>query len=107
MGWDGALRHHGAGGAGRGPASRVPPTQILLMVQNLLADRFKLAVHWEKREQPIYALTFSRSDRALGPRLRRAEADCDTRVAQIPANATARPMVCGMEARPAVRWGEP
>jgi bla regulator protein blaR1 len=82
---------------GTGPAPRVPPNQMLLMVQNLLADRFKLVVHWEKREQPIYALRFARPDRALGPRLRRAETDCDTRVAQIPANATQRPMVCGME----------
>lgn len=45
---------------GKGPAPRVPPDEILRMVQNLLADRFKLAVHWEKHAQPIYALTFRR-----------------------------------------------
>lgn len=32
-------------------------SQILLMLQSLLADRFKLAMHRETREQPVYNLT--------------------------------------------------
>lgn len=80
-----------------GSASPVAPDRMLLMVQTLLADRFMLRVRWEKREQPIYALTFVRPDRTLGPRLRRADADCDTRVARAPVEATQRPMICGME----------
>jgi len=78
-------------------AARVTPDRMLLMVQNLLVDRFTLVVHWEKREQPIYTLTFAKAGQVLGPKLRRADADCDTRSSRIPANAAARPVVCGME----------
>jgi uncharacterized protein (TIGR03435 family) len=35
------------------------------MVQELLADRFKLAVHWETKELPVYALAVAKG----GPRL--------------------------------------
>jgi uncharacterized protein (TIGR03435 family) len=31
--------------------------QMRLMMQSLLADRFKLAVHWEKKEMPVYTLS--------------------------------------------------
>jgi hypothetical protein len=31
--------------------------QMRLMMQSLLADRFKLAVHFETKEEPVYALT--------------------------------------------------
>ena len=34
--------------------------QLLLMLQSLLADRFKLAVHRETRELPVYGLTSAR-----------------------------------------------
>jgi uncharacterized protein (TIGR03435 family) len=81
------------------------PDQMLQMLQNLLADRFKLVSHRDKREQPIYALTFARSDRALGPQLRRADADCDTRAARIPPDATERAMVCGLEGGPGRAMG--
>ena len=47
-----------------------------LMMQRMLADRFQLAVHTERRELPIYALTMARSDRRLGPRIRTAAIDC-------------------------------
>jgi uncharacterized protein (TIGR03435 family) len=50
--------------------------QAQLMMQRLLADRFRLAVHTERRELPIYVLTVARSDRRLGPRLRTAALDC-------------------------------
>ena len=78
-------------------AARGTPDRMLLMLQRVLADRFKLAVHWEKREQTIYVLRFANPSRVLGPKLRRADADCDTRVAQIPPTTTPRPLVCGME----------
>jgi bla regulator protein blaR1 len=50
---------------------------LQLMMQRVLAERFKLAVHTETREIPIYALTLARSNRALGPKMRPAVTDCD------------------------------
>jgi uncharacterized protein (TIGR03435 family) len=47
------------------------------MLRALLADRFKLVVHTEVREAPIYALVVARSDGRLGPQLRRATIDCE------------------------------
>jgi uncharacterized protein (TIGR03435 family) len=37
------------------------------MFQQLLADRFKLAVHWETRELPVYALIVARKGPKLQP----------------------------------------
>ena len=39
--------------------------QMQAMFQQLLADRFKLSVHWETRELPVYALVVAKS----GPKL--------------------------------------
>jgi len=47
-----------------------------LLLQSLLEDRFKLKVHRESRDMPRYALVLARSDRALGPQLKRADVDC-------------------------------
>lgn len=44
-----------------------------LMLQTLLAQRFKLAVHHERKDMPVYALVLARRDRRLGPKLRRSE----------------------------------
>ncbi len=45
-----------------------PPGPAQLMLQRLLAERFKLIVHTEKRELPIYALTLGKEgDSRLGP----------------------------------------
>lgn len=49
---------------------------VMPMVQNLLADRFKLKVHKETRELPIFALTFARADHAFGPKLHASSTDC-------------------------------
>jgi uncharacterized protein (TIGR03435 family) len=43
------------------PPSGADPTQYWLMWQTLLADRFKLRLHRETRELPIYDLTVARS----------------------------------------------
>jgi uncharacterized protein (TIGR03435 family) len=48
-----------------------PKDQIPLMLQALLADRFKLKVHRETRELQIYALIFLKDD----PKLEKVEGD--------------------------------
>jgi uncharacterized protein (TIGR03435 family) len=46
-----------------------PPPQMLLMIRTLLADRFKLVMHNEQREFPIYKLVMARADNQLGPNI--------------------------------------
>jgi uncharacterized protein (TIGR03435 family) len=46
------------------------------MWRTLLADRMKLAAHYETREQASYDLVFARSDKRLGPGLKPASIDC-------------------------------
>jgi bla regulator protein blaR1 len=61
-------------------ATTIGPTadaQMRLMVQRMLADRFQLKAHWEKREMPVYLLTIARPDGRPGPGLTlKSEADC-------------------------------
>jgi uncharacterized protein (TIGR03435 family) len=49
-------------------ASKVGPGELPLMIQSLLEDRFKLKVHHETRELPVYALVADKN----GPRLKLA-----------------------------------
>ena len=44
--------------------------QFRLMAQALLADRFELAIHFETRQAPVFALVLSKAGK-LGPNLRR------------------------------------
>jgi uncharacterized protein (TIGR03435 family) len=57
-------------------SSNVPVQQIRLMLQNLLADRFHLRVHYETRQAPIYRLGLANRGGTLGKQLRRSDADC-------------------------------
>jgi len=45
--------------------------ELMRMLQTLLADRFKLALHHEQKEQPVYALVPGRN----GPKLRPSEGE--------------------------------
>jgi uncharacterized protein (TIGR03435 family) len=49
--------------------------QMQQMLRALLAERFKLAVHTESREMPVYALVVARQDK-LGPKLTKSESNC-------------------------------
>lgn len=52
------------------------PDDVLIALQQLLADRFSLVARRETRELPIYALVVARSDGRLGPQLKRSTVDC-------------------------------
>ena len=53
------------------------PAQMRLMVQRMLAERFQLKAHWEKREMPVYLMTMARPDGLPGPGMTlKSEADC-------------------------------
>jgi len=58
--------------------------QTQAMMRTLLADRFKLVAHYDKREQTTYNLTVARPDRRLGPQLRPITVDCDKAPPQPP-----------------------
>jgi bla regulator protein blaR1 len=53
----------------KAPMTKVTKDQMRLMMQSLLANRFKLAVHFETRDQPVLALGLAKAG-ARGPRLR-------------------------------------
>jgi uncharacterized protein (TIGR03435 family) len=64
--------------------------QIRLMMQSLLEDRFKLVVHWETREVPIFALTLAKPGKT-GPLLKPHPSDssCSTESTTKPSAASA------------------
>jgi uncharacterized protein (TIGR03435 family) len=94
------------------PAPPGTPGPMQMMLRTLLADRFKLKVHRETRELPIYALLVARSDGKLGPQLRPASVDCAALAAArgrggpplAPPQPGERPM-CGMRIGPGVMSG--
>jgi uncharacterized protein (TIGR03435 family) len=53
-----------------------PPSTGMLMLQSLLEERFKLKVHSEVRDIPIYALVTAHSPARPGPNLARSNVDC-------------------------------
>ena len=53
------------------------PGPLQLMIRSLLAERFKLVVHNETKDSPIYALIVARSDGRLGPELKKSVTDCE------------------------------
>src|SRR5262249_45994631 len=78
-----------------------------LMLRSLLADRFKLAVHHETRDMPIYALVLARADGKLGPKIHTSDVDCAALGAARgrggPSPAPPQPgdrMMCGMRMAP-------
>jgi uncharacterized protein (TIGR03435 family) len=67
-------------------------TQLKMqMLQTLLADRFKLSVHHETRDGPIYSLVLANRDGRLGAQLRRSDVDCNALLARGRATTAAPP----------------
>src|SRR5688572_3979109 len=76
------------------------------IAREIAADRFELKTHEETRELPVYLLVRSRTDGALGSRLKPAQVDCTLRGPApgtpgqpAPAAAISR---CGLTQRPGV-----
>lgn len=78
-----------------GPASE---GELRLMVRALLAERFGLRVHNERREGAIYSLTFARTDRQLGPNLEKSLRDCaaEESAGPRPTNVPKPQLPCGL-----------
>lgn len=55
------------------PDTPAKQSDVPVMLQGLLADRFQLALHKETKELPIYALVVARKDGKLGPGLTEAK----------------------------------
>jgi uncharacterized protein (TIGR03435 family) len=88
------------------------PAQSREMLQTLLAERFKLAVHWETRQLPVYALRIALgksklepSDPEKDPPFRPSGARSTTHTA-ILAIAAALPRSPAWLACSAVRWND-
>ena len=64
------------------------PARNRRLLRTLLAERFSLVVHEERREMPVYSLVMARPDRALGDRLRRFEGECGEPSKSGPPDAT-------------------
>lgn len=57
-------------------ADREAVERVRLMMRRLLAERFKLRVHQEMRELPIYELVVLKQTGELGPDIKRSTVDC-------------------------------
>jgi bla regulator protein blaR1 len=85
-------------------AGELTRSQLPSALRTLLADRFKLVVHHETKELPMYALVLARTDRRLGPRLRRSDVDCSDAGNTPPPAADGTPS-CGFQSFPGKATG--
>jgi bla regulator protein blaR1 len=69
-----------------------PLTDLALMIQALLAERFKFSFHRETRELPIFELQLARADAALGPKMKKNDCVLDVNA---PPPAPGGPPRCG------------
>lgn len=63
------------------------PDDRTAMLRAMLADRFKLVVHVEPREQPVFDLVLARDDGRLGPGITKVDVDCAAQLAERAAEA--------------------
>lgn len=59
-----------------------PAPAVMVMLANLLRDRFQLATHLETRELPIFHLVMARSDGRLGPDFKTTPTECQATMAE-------------------------
>ena len=59
------------------PLTAATPEQRTAMLRGMLADRFKLLAHTERRDLPAYDLVLDRKDGRLGPGLVPSDLDCE------------------------------
>jgi len=94
-------------------AADVPPVRpgspdpILMMLRTLLDERFRLTIHAENREMPVYALVLAKPG-TLGRDLKKSEVDCDAiQLARLTAGArgAAAPPPVTAEGRPLCGFG--
>jgi uncharacterized protein (TIGR03435 family) len=71
--------HPDSGGPGQ------PPLELRQMMQSLLAERFKLSAHQDKKDSPIYVLTQAKPGR-LGPKMQVSTVDCAAIIAKMAAS---------------------
>lgn len=65
------------------PGQRRPTdSEIRIMLQNMLADRFDLKLHHEQRELPAYDLVVLRKDGRMGPQFHKSDVDCAAWIAE-------------------------
>jgi uncharacterized protein (TIGR03435 family) len=62
--------------------SRATADDRAAMVRAMLADRFKMAAHVERREQPVYDLVLARRDGRLGSGIQPTTTDCERILAE-------------------------
>jgi uncharacterized protein (TIGR03435 family) len=83
---------------GKAPINDPTKDQFRLMMQSLLADRFKLAVHFETREGSIFVLTLVNPGK-LGPKLRPHDSGAPCDVAEgapaVTGGSDVFPALCG------------
>jgi uncharacterized protein (TIGR03435 family) len=89
------------------PSPDGPDRNLLVMMRSLLEERFKLVLHRETRELPVYHLVVAKADGTLGPKLRESPVDCDAIIAAVrggaplPPRQPGEPPPCGLMGGPA------
>ena len=67
-------------------ANEGSPDRLMSMVRRMLADRFKLRIHKETRQMPVYDLVVADADGRLGPRLTKPAGTCVRVTGALPPN---------------------
>lgn len=67
-------------------ANEGSPDRLMSMVRRMLADRFKLRIHKETRQMPVYDLVVANADGRLGPQLTRPPGTCVRGKGALPPN---------------------